>query len=161
MQWYTVYTKPKNEDTVSYLLEEAGIKVLNPKIKSNKFRRNKLSEIIEPLFPCYLFAHFEKDRYSHLINYTRGVRYILGKSNPTVVSDEIIETIEERMEEGNIVIVGHQRFEKGDKVYIKEGPFKDFFGIFEREMRGSERALILLDAIYYKLEIESYLLTKV
>ena len=159
--WYALYTKPWNEDVVAFRLEDAGIEVLNPKIRLKKFHHNKFTEIIEPLFPCYLFANFNKDSYSHLISYTRGVRYIVGKSNPVVVPEEIIKTIKEKMEERNVIVIKPQRFETGDRVIIKEGLFKDFYGIFERETRGSERAMILLNTIYYRLEIDSCLLIKV
>lgn len=160
MKWYALYTKPWSEDSVVSRLQDIGIEVLNPKLKSKKYQRNKISEVIEPLFPCYLFAHFEKERYSHLITYTRGVRYIVGKTHPVVVHDEVIGTIKESMEDGNIVVIRPQRFERGERVFIREGPFKDFYGIFEREIKGNERVMILLDSISYKLEIDSWLLRK-
>src|SRR4030042_4737149 len=100
--WYAIYTKPGKEDTIAYRLEGIGIEVLNPKIRFKKYRRNKLAEVVEPLFPCYLFANFEKEKYAHMITYTRGVRYMVGKSNPVIVHDEIIDTIKEGLEEGNI-----------------------------------------------------------
>jgi transcriptional antiterminator RfaH len=159
--WHAIYTKPGKEDSVAFCLQGIGIEVLNPKLKSKKYKRNKLVEALEPLFPCYLFANFDKEKYTHLITYTRGVRYIVGKHNPIVVCDEIINTIKGSMEEGNIVVVKPQRFEKGDRVLIKEGPFKDFYGIFEKEVKGYERVMILLDAISYKLELDSWLLNKI
>ncbi|MFZ6016338.1 MAG: transcription termination/antitermination protein NusG [Nitrospirota bacterium] len=160
MSWYTIYTKHRHEDSVASRLQDIRLEVLNPRLKHRKYQRNRLIEVIEPLFPCYLFANFDKDKYSHLINYTRGVRYIVGKGNPIVVHDEIINTIRDRMENGNLIVIKPQRFEKGEKVIIKDGPFKDFYGIFEREVKGPERVMILLDAIYYKLEIDSCFLGK-
>jgi transcription elongation factor/antiterminator RfaH len=159
--WYAIYTKPGKEDPIAYRLEGIGIEILNPKMKFKKYKRNKLIEVIEPLFRCYLFANFDKEEYAHLITYTRGVRYIIGKSNPIVVYDEIINTIKEGMEDGNIVVIRPRRFEKGDRVLIKDGPFKDFYGIFEKETRGHERVMILLDMIHYRLELDSCLLTKI
>ena len=159
--WYAIYTKPGKEDTIAYRLEGIGIEVLNPKIRFKKYRRNKLAEVVEPLFPCYLFANFEKEKYAHLITYTRGVRYIVGKTNPIVVHDEIIDTIKEGMEAGNIIVVKPRKFSKGERVLVKEGPFKDFYGIFERETRGPERVMVLLDMIHCKLELDSCLLTKI
>lgn len=161
MNWYAIYTKPKNEDSVASRLQNRGIAVLNLKLKLKKYKRNKLIEVIEPLFPCYLFANFDKDKYSHLITYTRGVRYIVGKDNPVVVQDEIIQTIRENMEDGDIIIIPPQKFEKGDRVLIKNGHFKDFYGIFERETKGNERVLILLEALHYRVEIDSYFLSKI
>jgi transcriptional antiterminator RfaH len=161
MNWYAIYTKPAREDAVTVRLQGIGIDVLNPKLKSKRYKRNKLVEVIEPLFPCYLFANFEKEKYSHLITYTRGVRYIVGKSNPIVVHDEIINTIKEGMEDGNVLVIKPGRFQKGDRVMIKEGPFKDFYGIFERETKGTERVMILLEMIHYRLELDSCFLAKI
>ncbi len=159
--WHAIYTKPGKEDSVAFRLQGIGIEVLNPKLKSKKYKRNKFVEVIEPLFPSYLFASFEKEKYSHLITYTRGVRYIVGKGNPIVVHDEIINAIKEGMGDDNIVVIKPRKFEKGDRVLIKEGPFKDFYGIFEKETRGTERVMILLEMIHYKLELDSCFLTKI
>ncbi|OGW40709.1 MAG: hypothetical protein A2Y97_07635 [Nitrospirae bacterium RBG_13_39_12] len=158
--WYAIYTKPGKEDSVATRLEGIGIDILNPKLKTKRYKRHKLAEVIEPLFPCYLFAKFDKEKYTHLITYTRGVRYIVGKRNPIVVYDEIISTIKEGMDEGNIIVIKPHRFEKGDRVLIKEGPFKDFYGIFEKDIKGPDRVMILLDAIHYRIELDNYLLTK-
>ncbi len=152
--WYAIYTKPRKEDSVAFRLRNIGIEVLNPKLKSQKYKNNKFLEVIESFFPCYIFAHFEKDMYSHLIAYTRGVRYIVGKNNPVTVPDEVIHVIKENIEEGDIVVVGPQQFEKGDKVLIREGPLKDFCGVFEREIRGPERVMILLSALNCRIEMD-------
>ncbi len=160
MRWYAIYTKPRNEDIIAYRLQVIGIEVLNPKMKLKKYQRNKLSEVIEPLFPCYLFAHFDS-KYFHMISFTRGVKYIVGKSNPIVVPDEIANTLKEQMEGGNIILIKPQRLEKGDRVLIKDGPLKDFYGIFEREIKGPDRVMILLEAINYRLEIDSCLVKKI
>jgi transcriptional antiterminator RfaH len=153
MSWYAIYTKPKAEDSVTQLIGDAGIAIFNPKIKTKKYVRKKYSEVIEQFFPCYIFAFIDIEQYGHMIRYTRGVRYIVGKEHPLIVPPEIIGTIKERMEDG-IVKQPSERFISGDKVLIKEGPFKDFYGIFERDISGRERALILLEALQSRLEIE-------
>jgi len=156
--WYAVYTKPKKEDSVAFLLQNIGLEVLNPKIKFRKFKRNKLTDVIEPLFPCYLFANFDKDKYSHLITYTRGVRYVVGKKNPVAVQDEVVNAIKDGIEDNNIIVIKPSTFKNGDKVLIKDGPFKDFYGIFEKEIKGHERVMILLETIQCRLELDSYFL---
>ena len=156
--WYAVYTKPKKEDSVAFLLQNIGLEVLNPKIKFRKFKRNRLTDVIEPLFPCYLFANFDKDKYSHLITYTRGVRYVVGKKNPLAVQDEVVNVIKDGIEDNNIIVIKPSTFKNGDKVLIKDGPFKDFYGIFEKEIKGHERVMILLETIQCRLELDSYFL---
>lgn len=156
--WHAVYTKPKKEDSVAFLLQNAGLEVLNPKIKFRKFKRNRLTDVIEPLFPCYLFANFDKDKYAHLITYTRGVRYIVGKKNPVAVQDEVINAIKDGIEDNNLIVIKPSTFKNGDRVLIKDGPFKDFYGIFEKEIKGHERVMILLETMQCRLELDSYFL---
>ena len=94
-----------------------------------------------------------------MIKYTRGVKFIVGKQNPLAVPQEIIEAIQERMQ-GDIVTPAPEKLEKGDRVIIKEGPFVNFYGIFERDIPGRERAMILLEALHSKVEIESLSIQK-
>ncbi|MFZ5905776.1 MAG: transcription termination/antitermination protein NusG [Nitrospirota bacterium] len=156
--WYAIYTKPAREDLVSSRLQTVGIEILNPKIRAKKYRKHRLVEVVEPLFPNYLFASFERERYAHLITYTSGVRFIVGKDNPVVVHDEIVSAIKERVGPDNILILRPEKFACGDRVRIKEGPFKDFHGIFTREVRGPERVTVLLDALHCSVELDGCLL---
>ncbi len=160
MNWYAIYTKPKAEGAVAQLLSNAGIETLNPKIRIRKYVRRKYVEAIEQLFPCYLFAFFDEGEQEHMIRYTRGVKYIVGKEHPLTVHPQIIEVIRERME-GDIVEPLSEKFDSGERVLIKEGPFKDFYGIFERHIPGRKRATILLEALYCRLEVENRSLGKV
>ena len=157
--WYTIYTKPKAEDSTNRLLSNVGIETLNPKIRIQKYMRGKYSDVIEQLFPCYIFACFDRNTQSHMIKYTRGVRYIVGKESPITVPHEIINAMRERME-GEILVPPKEDFEKGDRVLIKEGPFRNFYGIFEGKLSGRERAMVLLDALHVKLDIEERSITK-
>jgi transcriptional antiterminator RfaH len=157
--WYAIYTKPGREDSVAFLLKNIGINVLNPKLKSKKYKKNRAVELVEPLFPCYLFAEFDKERYAHLVSYTRGVRYIVGKKDPVKVYEEVIDTIKEGMEENGIITVRPLEFKRGNRILIKDGPFKDFYGIFEREIRGPERVMIFLSMLNYRLELDGCFLS--
>lgn len=159
MNWYVIYIKPRYEDSTALQLRKAGIEVLNPKLRVKKYVRGKYLAVIEPLFPGYLFAFFDPKSHAHMIRYTRGVKFIIGKQNPLVVPREIIETIRERMQ-GEIIKPVAEELKTGDRILIKEGPFANFHGIFERDIPGRERAMILLEALHCKLEIESISIRK-
>jgi transcriptional antiterminator RfaH len=161
MNWYAIYTKPKQEDEVAVRLQAQEIEALNPKSRFKKYRGGRLTEVIDPFFPCYVFAKFDRNNNFRLVKYTKGVRYVVGKNNPIAVPDAIITTIKENMQEDNVVFVRPDTFEKGVRVKIKDGAFKDFGGIFERTTKGFERVIILLDAICYRLEISACSLVKV
>jgi len=159
MTWYAIYTKPKSEDSVEGLLKGAGIEVLNPRIITRRYLRKQYQDATEPLFPCYIFAFIDHDHHGHMIRYTRGVRYIVGKEHPLVVPDEIITAIQARME-GGIIRPSSEQFEKGEKIVVRDGPFKDFPGIFERSLPGRDRVIILLNALHGRLELDRGALKK-
>lgn len=159
INWYAVYTKPGAEEATTRLLSNAGIETFNPKIRIRKYVRKKYTEVIEELFPCYIFASFDPHTHGHMIRYTRGVRYVIGKEHPLVVPHDMIDAIRDRMEDG-IVKPEMEKFERGDRVLIREGPFKDFYGIFERNLSGRERVVILLEALFCRVEIESFSIKK-
>jgi len=41
-------------------------------------------------------------------------------------------------------------FEDGDEVYLKEGPFKGFTGVFNARLKSSDRVTILLTAVNFQ-----------
>lgn len=162
MNWYAIYTKQKQEDRVEENLSRASIELFNPKLKRKKLIRGKYEQVIQPFFPCYLFAKFEPEKQYHMIKYTRGVRGIIGNpGSPWPVDEEIIEIIRSRMNEDGVIVIRHD-IKVGDKVEITEGPLAGFVGIFEREMKDRDRVIVLLNTIEYqaRVEIEKEVLKK-
>ncbi len=159
-QWYLIYTKPRNEDRVAANLGEAGFEILNPKIKERKFIRRKISEVLTPLFPCYVFVRFRLPRDYRLVRYTRGVKKIVGTDHrPTPVHNEIIDSLRERMKDSVVELV-RKRFNPGDDVVIKGGPFKGLEAVFLEEMSGMERVSILLREINARVVVDGAMLTR-
>ena len=154
MNWYAVYTKPRSEDSAAHLLSKAGIEILNPKLLIKKYVRRKYVDVTEHLFPTYLFALFDSEQQGSMVRYTRGVKYVLGRQNPIIVHPEIIQGIKERMQ-GDIIIPSQENLQAGDRVMIKEGPFKNFYGIFEKNMPKKQRVTILLETLFCRVDIEN------
>lgn len=162
MNWYAIYTKPKQEDKVEENLARASIEVFNPKLRRKRLVRGRYEHVIRPFFPNYLFARFDPVLQYHLIKYTRGVSGILGNvGSPWPVSEEMISIIRSRMNEEGLIVI-RPDIKVGDKVEITEGPFTGFIGIFEREMKDKDRIIVLLNTIEYqaRVEIEKELLKK-
>ncbi len=120
MHWYSIYTKPGREKFISERLSQlTDIEILNPIIKFKKFRRGRLALVDEELFPSYIFAKLDIEKYFRTIKYTRGVKRFLGDSNgyPYVVDEAIIKNIKERMVDGYIRL-DPPDLKKGDKDHI-------------------------------------------
>lgn len=151
--WFLLYTKPKCEDAVTGRLSTAGFATLNPKVRERKLHRMRISEVTGPLFPCYVFARFDKLRDYHLIRYTRGVKTVLGGENgPAEIDALVVEAIEARMISGFVTIT--PAFTPGQTVIIKGGPFEGLSAVFEREMSGAERVSILIRTVGVRLVVD-------
>ncbi len=160
LNWHLVYTKPRNEDVVSYRFNDAAMEVFNPKIRERRVIRRKLQTIITPLFPCYIFVKFDMEENYRLVKYTRGVRRIVGCGNaPQAVPEDIISSIKERMEEG-VINLSPVEFKAGEDVVVKDGPFRGLQAIFEREMKETERVSILLKEINARVVVDRAFLVK-
>ena len=60
MNWYCIHTKPKKEKLVEhYLLNELGLETYYPRLKRKKTIRRVRREVLEPLFPRYLFCRLD------------------------------------------------------------------------------------------------------
>jgi transcription elongation factor/antiterminator RfaH len=155
-RWYVVNTKPRNEDRAAMNLSNGGIEVLAPKLKLRKFKEGKFVHVVEPMFPGYIFVRFHPVDEFRMVKYARGVKTIVqfgGRIIP--LQDEVIEFIRTKLENG-VASVEKPKIGKGEKVLIKDGPFKGFSGIFEDELDGKERVAILLEGVNYcaKMEID-------
>ena len=152
--WYCIYTKPKQEDLLSRRLSDiTEIEVFNPKLKKKKYVRGRLKEIVEELFPCYIFSRFNPDRYFHMVRFTRGVRRIVGNEVPFVVDEDIISLIRSKIKEG-FVNLEPPVFKSGEQVIIKDGPLSGLTAIFLKELSAKERVLVLLNTLAYQAKVE-------
>jgi len=153
-QWYVVNTKPKNEDRAATNLSGGGIEVLAPKLRLRKYKNGRFVYVVEQMFPSYIFVKFDPIDDFRLVKYARGVKTIVHFADRIVpVQDEAIAFIRSKLDDG-VATVEKKMFEKGGKILIKEGPFKGLSGIFEKELEGKERVMILLDSVKFSVSME-------
>ncbi|HBL23530.1 MAG TPA: transcription/translation regulatory transformer protein RfaH [Deltaproteobacteria bacterium] len=160
--WYVVNTKARNEERAALNLAQGGIDVLAPKLRFRRWREGKFTDIIEPMFPGYIFVKFHPVDEFRLVKYTRGIKTIVNFNGRIIPLQEgLVDYIRERLTEG-VATVEKRTFQKGEKIIIQEGPFKGFSGIFEQELDGRERIAILLEGVDYcaRMEIDRELVTK-
>jgi transcriptional antiterminator RfaH len=148
--WYAVRTKPRQEDRAVENLTAWEIATLAPKLKGSNGRRDS------HLFPGYIFARFNGIAMLHNIHFTHGVAYVVSFGGaPAAISDELISEIYARMDESG-TIRNTAALKPGDKVIIRSGLLRDFIGVFERDLHGSERVQILLRSVGYSARAEVY-----
>jgi transcriptional antiterminator RfaH len=163
--WYAIYTNGKQEVRAFHNLQAWGLECFNPMIK--EYRRNQFtgipSIVSRPLFPRYTFARFEPLTLTHKVTFTRGVQRIVSfNDEPCPIDDEVIAFLQSRVGNDGFVNLGSP-LKAGDKVRIKDGPWKALEGLVERDVKPSERVMLLLTAINFqgRLTIESDWLEKI
>ena len=114
-----------------------------------KRRRNKWVNIVEPLFPGYLFVHVDPDQTTITpIRSTLGVNGIVRFGNNLVpIPDEVIEFLKQSEQPDT----GHHHsneplFQKGESVQIVDGPFTGLEGIYQMD-KGEDRVMILIEIL--------------
>lgn len=152
LQWYVIKTQPKQEVRADCNLKVLSINTFLPMTKeryTNPFS-GLLSYVTRPLFPRYLFAQFDAGTMLRRVCFTRGVHSVVSFGNgPVSVDDEMIELIQRRIGEDGLVTL-FDDLNEGDQVMIDHGPLKDLVGVFQYDIKGTERVAVLLTAINYQ-----------
>jgi transcriptional antiterminator RfaH len=154
-RWYAIYTHPKQEGRANMNLRAWGVETFNPQLQET--RRNIYTgapiKVIKNLFPRYLFAKFKASELIHKVSFTRGVKSVINFGGGALpIDDEIITIIKSQVSEDNFIRLGHD-FKAGDKVVIKDGPFRNLTGIFDKKINNTDRVRILLEAITYDVHL--------
>ena len=150
--WYAIQTKSKQEDRADSNLKAWRVKTFAPKIKERRYNEysGKVSYLVRPLFPGYIFARFKVDELLHKVKFTRGVNNVVSVGGkPAPIDDEVIEIMLAREGTDGLVHIGEE-LRPGDKVVVKNGPLRDFVGIFEGYHNDEERVSILLEMVTYQ-----------
>ncbi len=151
-RWYAVHTHVKQEERANENLLSWGVETLHAKMKTRRYNQftGAPTYLTQPLFPRYLFAKFNAREQLPKIRFTRGVHNVVSfGENPAPVDDDIIDIIRSRIDENGFV-KANDELKPGDKVVISAGPLRNLVGIFEREVKGSDRITILLTAIEFQ-----------
>ncbi len=147
-KWYLLTTKPQNDAYAETQLINQGYKIYRPLAKRIRKRRQKLIEVIESLFPRYLFIQLDtaNDNWAP-IRSTRGVAgFVTFGNNPALVPELIIETLMFKEDELSEKAISLDRFKQDDKVIIESGPYAGLNAVFDA-YNGEERAVILLNML--------------
>jgi transcriptional antiterminator RfaH len=153
MHWYALSTKPRQEELADMNLQRLGVETFYPQLREDRVVRRKRQTTVGPLFPGYLFARFDAERQYRAVNYAQGVRKLLTFGDEFATVDEaVIAAIRARLEDGYVTI-RPTPLAPGQRVRIGDGPFSGLEAVFEREMSGSERVVVLLRTLAHQTRV--------
>ncbi len=141
-RWYSVSVLSNYEKRVAEAIRtavaDAGLEdeieeVLVPTEEVLEVRRGKKVTAERRFMPGYVLVRMEMtNRGYHLINSINRVTGFLGpQGKPMPMRDEEVNTILNRVEEGQEAPRSLIRFEVGEQVQVTDGPFEGFSGMVE------------------------------
>ena len=147
--WYAVQTKPRREGEAATNLRRQAFETYLPRIRLSKRRKGKWIDIIEPLFPRYLFIHVDlKTTNTAPIRSTFGVTQLVRFGDHLQpVPDEVIDYLKSKEDpDAGCHLQKEKTLKAGDMVEILEGPFQGLVGIYQ-QASGEARAIVLLNCL--------------
>jgi len=154
--WFAVYTKPRQERIALENLERQGFHCFLPMAINPYQRRSASKQLIEPLFPRYLFLNAIPDQQSlGPVRSTRGVATLVRFGNELAqMPEQVIRAINQRCDpETGLVQLDPVPVKPGDKVKVFDGPLAGLQGIFQQR-KGENRALLLMKMLGTESTVE-------
>jgi transcriptional antiterminator RfaH len=149
-QWYALHAKPRQEHQVGSFLSTRGIETYLPERRALQKRAGRKIRVVQPLFPCYLFAYLDLDVVGvSAVRWTPGLRDLVTfGEQPAVVEPGFIAQLKFRIGQGEIQRqLDRPRFARGDRVRVRGGPLADLDAVFQGTLPGNLRAAILINIL--------------
>jgi transcriptional antiterminator RfaH len=127
--WFAIHVRARHERAVGELLRQKGYEQFVPTCRSHVLGGKV--DISVPLFPGYLFCHFDPyDRRVPIVS-TSGVIRIIGAGKvPMPVSREELDAVRTIVDSG-ILALPHYQSAPGEAVIIVDGPLRGARGTLE------------------------------
>lgn len=123
--WFIIYTRPKFEQIVLRELNQKGIESFLPLINSVRQWSDRKKKIEMPLFPGYVFVRLPENRLYEVLSARGAIKFVSFSDEIAKVRDEEIEQVKQLISTKLEIEVSKESvfLEKGETVWLKEGPF--------------------------------------
>lgn len=146
-RWYVLRSKPHKERALFGYVRSKGHEVFYPRIRVDPV--NPRSRKIRPYFPGYMFLNVDLEEVG-----LSSVRYLplsIGLvefgGEPAPVPDPVILRLRSHLQDLWEKGVQRRRFESGEQLLVRDGPFEGYKAIFDIHLSGSERVRVLLETL--------------
>ena len=151
MNWYALYTKPRNEKKVEEQLHKMGLEVFCPKVSVVKQWSDRKKRVSQPLIPSYVFVKIKEQERDLVFSVSGVVRYLFFLGKPAIIKESEINAMKETLNH-DFKEVQISDLEKGQTFTIEEGTFKGQEATF-LEQKGN-KIILRLESLGIKLILE-------
>lgn len=151
-RWYALQVRTRWENSTSLLLSGKGYQTLLPTYKVKKNWSGRFREISAPLFPGYVFCHFDaQNRLPILV--TPGVISVVGRGKiPVPVEESEIAAIQTVVSSG-LQVEPWPFLELGQKVRIEGEALQGLEGILIH-FKGNHRIVLSVSLLRRSVALE-------
>ncbi|HRD65548.1 MAG TPA: transcription termination/antitermination NusG family protein [Candidatus Competibacter sp.] len=146
--WFAVFCKPRREMEGVEQLERQGFTTFLPRVRSRRRLRGQWQDIVEPMFPRYLFLRATPGHDD--LRPVRSTRGVIGLvrfgGEPKPVPETVMAELHRLCGEQDGVLALPPPLVPGSSVRILEGPFAGCEGELLSQ-DGKRRALVLLELL--------------
>ncbi len=146
--WFCIKAKPRQEAVAVRNLKAVGdIEILFPRVMRTRRGHEKNREVVEPLFPGYIFVKFNPEEYHGTVRSTRGVLHLVSQGGKAVdVPSKVIEELNALGPDGILSMLDAD-LKIGTKVRIIRGIFSGSEGEVIKLATPQKRIAILMSLL--------------
>jgi len=153
--WFCLKSKPRQEAVAVRNLKAVGeIEIFFPRIRRTRRGHEKNKEVIEPLFPGYIFVKFNPEDSQGTVKSTRGVLHLVSKGGKAVdVHHKVIDELKALGPEG-ILSMLDEELKVGAKIKVIRGIFAGSEGEVLKLATPQKRIAVLLTLLGAQQSVE-------
>jgi transcription antitermination factor NusG len=125
--WYVVYTRTRHEKYVAKQCTERGITAFVPLYRVQRRWKQRVTEVLLPLFPSYVFVHISLRERVRVLGLPGIVSLVSFRGTPAVVPESQIETLSNAINLGRAE--PHIYLHTGKRVRVAAGPLAGLEGV--------------------------------
>lgn len=126
LAWYALKVRTRSEDIALASLDHYGFETYCPQAKTSRKYSDRVKNIDAPVFPGYVFCHFDLSNKSKVLSSNAVERVVGFGSAPAPVTVAEIEAVRRMVEQGGMAAPLPK---SGDRVRITSGSLSGIEGV--------------------------------
>ena len=131
MEWFALYTKPRNEKRVAENLAALGIEAYCPLVTTIKQWSDRKKKVESPLIPSYVFVKIEESNRKDVFQVAGVVQYVFWLGKPAIIKPQEIEVLKTQLAMP-VVKVDIETWTPNSQIQINEGLFKNQIAVVDK-----------------------------
>jgi transcription antitermination factor NusG len=151
-RWFAVQVRTRWESSTALLLSGKGYESFLPTYKTKKRWSGNVKEVNAPLFPGYVFCHFEAQKRLPIL-VTPGVIAVVGRGRtPVPVEDSEIASLQTAIR-SRLLAEPWPYLEIGERIRIEDEAFHGLEGVLVN-FKGSHRIVVSVSLLRRSVALE-------